>query len=689
MLHSKLIELSLDAVDQVGPPERESASSILAKHYKVETPGVGIDYWKPEETPYMIEPIDLITRRGQRLLIFVGPQRTGKSLALVNGIVVYKIRTDPVDMMVIRSSTSNANKWSKTELSRSFANNTWLKRKLGPLPRDDGVLMKRMRAGTALIVSWPSASELAEKTLGVVIGTDVDKWDGDVDGQGSGIEMSQKRTQTLRGDGVNVYESAPGSTWSDPSEEMPEGSHAFPATESGIKENICNWYNGGDRRWWYVRCIACGFFYPQNAFVERFEAGGTVCLHCGVIHGEETKDAENASGVWVPEGVTIDGRGRLSGNKRDSYPSYSLGGGAAKYQRREEIWAKLESARELMDRGQSRVYHSVVNSDIGGPARVIHQSRREVSNLLARKVDIGQRVVPEGVRFLVAAVDVQIWCFVVQVVGYGVDGRRWIIDRYNLSRSLALEDDGKTPKRVDPASRREDWHLLDKLLTKTYPLAGEGADGLDPAGRRMEVLATVCDSGGRKSDDGRGTVTANAYAYYTRLRMTPELAHLRSKFRLIKGASSRSAPTIVQAFPDTRARGGASSGMVPLLQIETTYFKDRLANDLAREDDGPGYVTFPGWLQDWWFKELTRETRGPTGWDSAKKNEAWDLMVYADAAAYWGPFYAIKKAPKGLPWVDWTRPPNWADEWDKNPLVYAANDPEAAPPAQKKRRYGY
>ncbi|MBB7231704.1 phage terminase large subunit family protein, partial [Escherichia coli] len=87
--------------------------------------------------------------------------------------------------------------------------------------------------------------------------------------------------------------------------------------------------------------------------------------------------------------------------------------------------------------------------------------------------DYGKRLVPPKVRFLIAAVDVQGGKnrrFVVQIIGYGEDGERWLVDRYNIRQSLRCDENGEALP-VHPGAYPEDWQLLvTDVLEKTYPL---------------------------------------------------------------------------------------------------------------------------------------------------------------------------------------------------------------------------
>lgn len=183
----------------------------------------------------------------------------------------------------------------------------------------------------------------------------------------------------------------------------------------------------------------------------------------------------------------------------------------------------------------------------------------------------------------------------------------------------------------------------------------------------MPVRLTVCDSGG---EDG---VTSRAYEFH-RYLVSRRLA---GKFRLVKGASSRNAPRVLQTYPDAKAAGkkAASVGDVPVLMLNTTELKDTVASDLARESIGPGYWHFPQWLPTSFYEELTAEERGANGWVKVGgKNESVDLCAYGEAAFVW----------LGGDKIKWDAPPSWAADWDSNPDV--SIDGIAPPPPQITRR---
>lgn len=249
-----------------------------------------------------------------------------------------------------------------------------------------------------------------------------------------------------------------------------------------------------------------------------------------------------------------------------------------------------------------------------------------------------QGKVPAGVRFLTAAVDVQSSKFVVHVQGWGIGLESWLIDRFSITASKRPE--GDRTAAIEPAAYLEDWDVLtDQVLERTYPVVDSEV--------QMPVRLVMCDSGGKSG------VTAKAYAYYRWLRKRRK--HFR--FRLVKGSSRMDAATATLTWPDAsdrkdRKQGGR--GDVPVWLLNTTVFKDLVVGDLARTDEGPGFVHLPKWLEndEGFFSEIVAEQRTDKGWKNVgnARNEALDLHVYNRAAC------KVLKADK----INWERPPVWA-----------------------------
>ncbi len=163
------------------------------------------------------------------------------------------------------------------------------------------------------------------------------------------------------------------------------------------------------------------------------------------------------------------------------------------------------------------------------------------------------------------------------MVGYGENGERWLIDRYNISHTLP-DSDGVIEK-IDPRIP-DDWYILiSDVLEKRYPLAHN-------PNHFMPILAMAVDSGG---EDG---VTDNAYQFWRKCRRDG----YAKRVYLVKGDSTKRQKLITKTYPDNTARSDRHSsarGDVPLYLLQTDYLKDWINNALFRDTVGRTTSTSP------------------------------------------------------------------------------------------------
>ncbi|MFL4182108.1 phage terminase large subunit family protein [Escherichia coli] len=84
------------------PPRRMPISEAVKKFMRVPKGAGNSVPWDPELTPYIIEPMNCLASREYDAVIFVGPARTGKTIGLIDGWIVYTIVCDPSDMLVVQ-----------------------------------------------------------------------------------------------------------------------------------------------------------------------------------------------------------------------------------------------------------------------------------------------------------------------------------------------------------------------------------------------------------------------------------------------------------------------------------------------------------------------------------------------------------------------------------------------------------
>lgn len=647
------------------PPRRMPVAEAAARYLQIHRPGGESGAWNPALAPYMVEPMNRLADRTVEAVVFVGPARTGKTAALILGWMAYAVCCDPGDFLILNTSEATARDFSKDDVARAHRHSPELKARLSSYASDDNVFDKQYRHGMRLLIGWPSINQLSGRTLRYVAITDYDRMTDNIDGEGDPFTLASKRVQTFLSGGRVCIESSPGWLIED-AKWRPHDPHEGPPCKG-----IFALYNQGDRRRWYWPCPECGAYFTAapspDALIEVDGEARLICPHCGAAIGRERKKAMNAAGVWLAAGQTISAEGIIQGEPPNTkIASYWLTGPAAAYQSWDSLWRKVRAAQnELEKTGAEDRLQAVLTGDFGMAyrPRQLHVIR-DPRVVQERAEDVQKRTLPPGVCFLTAAVDVQKNRFVVQVVGWGQAGERWLIDRYNLRWSRRLGGNNE-PEPIDPAGRLEDWALLiDQVIRKPYPFAWDETHGLAP-------LMTAVDSGGKAG------VTERAYLFWRQARRS---GHSR-RLMLVKGASSKDGPRIAKTYPDASKRQDRKAnarGEIPVWLLNTLVLKDALAADMERTDPGPGYIHWPSWLGAWFFDELTAEVRTAKGWENAggARNEAMDLMVYNQAA------WLCLQAER----LDWNHPPAWADPAQSALLLQRedpAADPKTVPPPLK------
>lgn len=651
MAYAQTADIRRQVAQILRPPRRMPVSQAAAQYVRIGGGAGTSKTWDPQQTPYMIEPMDCISSRQHNVIVFVGPARTGKTEALADCVVGYIVKCDPGDTTIYQPTQDQARDYSRRRIDRLFRHSPDLKTEIASGTHSDNTFDKQMRNGMILSIGWPTISQLSSKDIRYVILPDYDRGAENIGGEGDKFSLAKKRTETFMSAGKTIVESSPGYEWIN-SKWTPQTPHELPPASG-----IVTLYNRGDRRRYYWPCLECNeWFIPTFELLvwrelsdpaRAAETAQIGCPHCGSLFANKHKREFNLAGKWLKEGQSITGDGEIIGDgRRSQYATFHVTGPQAAFNSFGNlVYSYIVALREFESSGDDTALRATITGDQGVPYKP-HNNRdsRNAKDIQDRAEVWPKLTVPAGVRFLVAAVDIQKNRFVVQVAGYGPQKERWLIDRYNLAKSKRDEN------HVDPGAYGEDWDLLIPLIGKKYELA-------DGSGRWMAIQHVGCDSGGAEG------VTVKAYDFWRKLRHDPDLKKLNlfKRFHLIKGRPTGNERTKVD-YPDTSRRKarGASRGDVPVMMVNVNIIKDALDNDLRRKDAGAGYYHTPDWIGGWWYDELTKEDRGDKGWMPKSGNESWDLAVYAEALAI---HIGIEK-------INWATPPVWAAEWDSNRFVF-------------------
>lgn len=654
--YKSVVDIFANLAEIFKRPDRLSVTDVAERYVVIKRLGARTGHWNRTDTPYMIEPQNLFSSRELSAIIFAGPAQSGKTEALVLNCVAYSIIQDPMDMIIFNPTQQNARDFSVRRIDRMNMNSPAIRERLMRARATDNKAQKQYASGMILNLSWPTVSEMAGKPVGRVILTDYDRMDDTIGDEGSPFDLAFMRTTTFHSFAMTVAESSPSRPITDP-RWIASSPHQAPPTGG-----ILALYNRGDMRRWYWPCWRCGVYFEGKFSHLKWEdklnildAADTVrmiCPTCGHPIKPDAKHSMQEYGVWLKDGQFIrDGKIHGAG-PRSRIASFWLNGVAAGFQSWQELVIKfLNATKEYEETGSEEALKQFSNNDLGEPYKPKAEELERLPEVLQSRAEaLPKREVPYGVRFLVAAIDVQKNMFKVQVHGIcpGVPADIVIVDRFDIIKSTRIDDEGDK-LWVKPGTNQEDWDLIiSEVMKKTYPLQ-------DTPDKEMMVKLTVCDSGGQAG------VTTNAYEFYRKLKKLG----LAGRFHLVKGEPRLSAPRTYIDFPDQKRKDrlAAARGDVPVLFLNSNILKDALSNRLDSLTPGKGTIRFPDWLEPWFYKELCAERRDEKGWHNTQgvRNEAWDLLYYTLGACA-SPLLKVEH-------IDWLNPPTWAGEWAKNPLV--------------------
>jgi phage terminase large subunit GpA-like protein len=644
--------------------------------------GTDVTKFLSSQVPYMREPLNCLARRIYEAVIVVGPARSGKTKAMVEGWINYTVTQAPGDMLLIYSTKTKATDMSKVDLERSFSATAGIAKLRTGRKADDNITSKKFKNGMILKLDSATETSLSASTYRYAGATDYDRADDAVGQEGSKFELMLMRVQNAKSSGMVMAESSPGRIVRNPKRVEDLSPH-----ESQPCGGIADLYNQGDRRRFYWLCQDCNsYFRPDfetlkwEQHAEPLEAAKTAwveCPRCCHRHTESQKQTMNLEGRWFRDGA-IDQYGEVvtdeSVIRTSKWATFWFEGIVAAYASWENLVYRFLNADALFqDCGDEESLKTFINVRMGRP--YVMQSRgQEVGahQLMARAADHERGIVPLGGRFLMMSIDVQGGKqnprFVVQAHVYGEGLQRWVIDRFEILTNPYRNND-----RINPMVYAEDWDLLiEQVIKKTYPLA-------DGSGRVMKPVLTLCDSGGsgekKKGKQKSSSVTDHAYQFYNRLK-GHGLSHL---FRLVKGASRDIDDLVKETYPDKRSK--LANGEIPLLMLHTNRLKNRVAASFSRLEFGARFFHLPGWADRVWFDELTVEYIDELGhWQKpdGARNESFDLCAYAEAGMHY----------KGGDDIHWDNPPAWAADWQFNSNVV---DADQTPKFERvaRRRYNH
>ncbi|MBF0182631.1 MAG: phage terminase large subunit family protein [Magnetococcales bacterium] len=364
----------------------------------------------------------------------------------------YTIHQSPGPILMVQPSLEMAKTYSKQRLDPLIEASPALRELVRePRARDSGntVLSKEFNGGILRITGANSAVGLSSMPVRFLFLDEVDRYPGDVDGEGDPVALAVQRTANFANRKVLVV--------STPTVK------GFSRIETAFEES--------DRRRYWVPCPFCNqeqvleweqLRWPHK---ER-EKAYYVCKHCEAVIQEHHKGWMLENGRWIAEAP---GDGLTVGFHLSSL--YSPLGWIS--------WGQIAVEHGQVYRDPAR--HKVWKNTKLGLSWEESSEQLDSEGLMERREVFGE-FLPNGVVVLTAGVDVHPDRLEIEIVGWGRDEESWSI------RHVVIFGDPSGPAI---------WQDLDRLLATPFPHARQIDD--------LPIFATAIDTGGSN--------TMSAYAF--------------------------------------------------------------------------------------------------------------------------------------------------------------------------------
>ena len=544
---------------QIAPPERIAPSAWAAKNLIVpDGPRAG-EAWDPSETPYILEPLDLLgPDTGVNEIAVMKGVQTGFTTLLIAAIG-HSIDRDPCRMAILQPTDGALSDFNRDKLQPAIDGSKALAKRVASQQSRSATgsttYNKKYPGGSLDLMLASSASDLRSKTLKKLFRDEIDEYPDDLDGQGDPLELSDGRLTSFLSSG-----------------EWKKADISTPTIKGASK--IERRYEGGDKRRWRVPCPHCGdeftFEWGPSFGFERTHPHKAhyVAPCCGSIIQPHEKRSLVRKGRWV---ATDPGAGR--------YPSYHFDTLSSPFVPWDHIAAKFVAAGD--DPLKLKAFY---NLWLGQPYEFKGDAPDHKRLMERREEGLARGRIPPRGLMLVASADVQMRGIWVEVLAIAPNRESWPVEVLYL--------DGSTESPEGEAFAQ----LKQRVLDRDFP---------DAFGRVRKIDALGVDSGYR----------SHVVYAWTRLnqRLHPETGQemvLALDGRDGWGKPPIGTPSLVDIdLAGHKVKKGAKIWPVGTWSLKGGFYADlRKPGAISGADKDPeGYCHFGVWLDETYFKQLTAE----------------------------------------------------------------------------------
>ena len=546
--------------DGIRPPE-QIAPSAWAERNLVLPRESNARPGRPKLTALQRGMVDAAVEPGVREVVFMTSAQIGKTFAL-HAILGHAMATDAGPMMVVRPDDADAMSYVRETLDPLLQASPALRAIVGA--GNTGVNnsgFKTFPGGSLALASSYKASALAGRSVRVLLADEIDRFAAMVStGEGEPVALAKRRAHTFPNSLIILA--------------------STPTLKSSSR--IAQHYERGDRRLFYIPCLACGTFEPitSDRLIVTSDAASArlACLHCN-HHADEGERLDMlAAGHWQATAAGEPGVVSFHANELAS-----------------EFSSLEKVAQQVLEAQTFEQKKVLTNLCWGQPFEGDFEAQNDASDLQSR-AEASVYPLPREIEFITAGVDVQSSRVETMFVGHGKGRERWIINHARL--------EGDT-------SGDAVWRELHDYLGSVFEIAD---------GRKIALSATFIDAG------------------FNTQRVVDFVALQRRHRRNVHPTFGRSG----WDKPTTKA-GARIRGQMRGIVVGVDNLKLEIVKALAIRERAPSFIHLPDHLDAEFFDQLASEkleTKYVKGFprqtwvkDAGTRNEAFDCLVYACAAA--------------------------------------------------------
>ncbi len=602
------------------PPDR--AAWQWSKEKRILPPGSAEPgLFNPHRAPWTIGITNAVKNPFYKSVVALMGSQMSKTDGVIINSIGWKLDDDPQPILYIGPTQKNIESISNERVKKMLYSVPSLYEGLAKGKKEK--ISEKFVNGVRLGFGWAnSPTELASHPAAIVFIDERDRMGNSSGGEGDVNILADARTATYDGCVVTVSTPLNGNVEIEYNEET--GLEHWAVSDSLESPTWVLWQET-TRHEWAWPCPDCNDYYiprfkylkwPEKAALkEIFKKSAIACPHCGTLSGEDKKEWMNARGVFVAPGQKIksiaDGdQSAFIAVKDDEFKAVDFGDFLPLDDINEiGFWVSGLCSPWRSYGNRARTFVKAVRS--GEPGRIQAAINTGFGELYRTAGDAPEwkelyqlvsayqsGTVPDGVKLLTCAVDVQKESLVYSVRGWGVGWTSWLIENGEIY--------GDTEQDFV-------WGQLSRLLTKDWS--------------DFPITRMMIDSGykpGKKNNPSN-----QIYSFCRR--------HLGHAFPL-KGHDKQDKPFKPTKI-DINHQGKLIKNGLQLWHIDTDYFKSFVYSRFEWPLDQPGRWHLPENVTEEYLKQVTGESRvvkpsGAVTWVKIRDNHLLDCEAYNVLAAH-------------------------------------------------------